>query len=134
MTRLFSHRGFVQGNILQNSVASLYEARKNGFKAIEFDIWFLEGKLFLKHDLPCEMELKNLPRFCDYFPFGNDLDYWLDFKNLDERNVADALNLVKKEIGEAMINMDQIYFAPCITDYKTAEEIFVKLKKCSVKR
>ena len=41
MIRLFAHRGFAKGNILQNSIASLNHAHKNGFKAIEFDIWFL---------------------------------------------------------------------------------------------
>ena len=52
MIRLFAHRGFAKGNILQNSIASLNHAHKSGFKAIEFDIWFLEEKLFLSHDRP----------------------------------------------------------------------------------
>lgn len=129
MTRLFAHRGFIEGHILQNSVASLHAAKRNGFKAIEFDIWFLEGKLFLKHDLPCEIEFKNLPKLREYFPFGNELDYWLDFKNLDERNVVDVLNLVKKEIEEAKINLDQIYFAPCIMDYEIAKKVFMKIRE-----
>lgn len=129
MIRLFAHRGFIQGNILQNSIASLYEAKKNGFKAIEFDIWFLEGKLFLKHDMPCERELKTLPKFRDYFPFGNELDYWLDFKNLDEKNVDEAMKLVKKDLDEAKINLDQVYFAPFITNYEIAEKVWAKIRE-----
>lgn len=129
MVKLFAHRGFVKGGISQNSIMSLNQARKSGFRAVEFDIWFLEGKLFLKHDHPKKSELKNLPSLSDYFSFKNEFCYWLDFKNLDEKNVVVALKLVKKEIDEALLDIDKIYFAPFITDYKIAGKIFKEFRK-----
>ncbi len=129
MVRLFAHRGLAKEKILQNTIASLNQAHKKGFKAIEFDIWFLEGELFLKHDHPKKSELKNLPKFRDYLKFKNDFCYWLDFKNLDEKNAIQALEIVKKETDLAGIKQDQIYFAPFITDYKLAGKIFAKIRK-----
>ena len=129
MIRLFAHRGLAKEKILQNTIASLNQAHKKGFKAIEFDIWFLAGELFLKHDRPKKSELKNLPKFCDYLQFKNYFHYWLDFKNLDEENSEAALKIVKKEIDEAGISIEQIYFAPFITDYKFAGKILAKIRK-----
>ena len=51
MIKLFAHRGFVLENAQQNSIESLKEAVKENFKAIEFDIWFLNGNLVLKKDI-----------------------------------------------------------------------------------
>lgn len=129
MIRLFAHRGFHSQNVAQNSIASLNAAYQNKFRAIEFDIWFLEGKLVLKHDFPTKDEIKNLANFRDYFSFKNHFSYWLDFKNLDENNAKEALFLVKKELDEAAINMDQVYFAPFITDYKIAAKIFAEMRR-----
>jgi len=129
MVKLFAHRGFVKAGIAQNSIASLKQAHKSGFKAVEFDIWFLEGKLFLKHDHPKKNELKILPNLSDYFSYKNEFCYWLDFKNLDEKNAGAALKIVKKEIDEVSLDMDKIYFAPFITDYKIAKKVFEKILK-----
>ena len=129
MVRLFAHRGFASDNISQNSIASLKNAYEFGFRAIEFDIWFLDKKLILKHDHPQENELKILPTFADYFIFKNDFSYWLDFKNLDEKNVSEALKLVKMNLDAAAIDMDKIYFAPFIVDYKIAIKIFTEIRK-----
>lgn len=133
MIRLFAHRGFAkgssQGNILQNSIASLNQAHKSGFKAIEFDIWFLEEKLFLSHDRPKKNALKTLPSLSDYFAYKNDFIYWMDFKNLDEKNADQVLKMVKDEIKKSGIKLDKIYFAPFITDYKIAKKVFEKIRK-----
>lgn len=129
MVRLFAHRGFVKKNIAQNSIESLNAAYLNNFNAIEFDIWFIEEKLFLNHDKPKKSELKNLPQLRDYFSFGNQFYYWLDFKNLDEKNIDRALVLIKKEISTSGLNLKQIYFAPFITDYKISQKILSKIKK-----
>jgi glycerophosphoryl diester phosphodiesterase len=123
---LFAHRGF---GPTQNSIVSLNQAYKNGFKAIEFDIWFLEKQLFLKHDRPKKSELKTLTNLGDFFAFKNEFCYWLDFKNLDEENADDALKLVREKINEAAINLNQIYFAPFITNYEIAGKIFIKIRK-----
>lgn len=129
MIKLFAHRGFASENILQNSIASLKRAHKFGFRAVEFDVWFLQEKLILKHDRPTEKEINNLPNFRDYFFFGNEFNYWIDFKNLDEKNAEGFLRAVKEALDEAAINLDQIYLAPFITDYKIAEKIFTKIRK-----
>ena len=129
MTRLFAHRGFASKNIPQNSIASLKRAHEFGFRAVEFDVWFLQKKLILKHDHPTEKEINILPNFRDYFFFGNEFNYWIDFKNLDEKNSENLLKAVKKILDEAAINLDQIYLAPFVTDYKIAEKIFTKIRK-----
>jgi len=137
MIQLFAHRGFVgpfiedssQQNIVQNSIASLKNAREFGFKGIEFDIWFLNQKLFLKHDEPQQSELENLPSFAEYLLFKNDFIYWLDFKNLDETNASAALKLIKEELDTSSIDMAKVYFAPFITDYKIAQKVFLEIRK-----
>jgi glycerophosphoryl diester phosphodiesterase len=129
MIKLFAHRGFVEKNISQNSIESFKQAYKNNFRAIEFDIWFLQEKLFLKHDFPKESELKSLANLNDYFKHGNEFFYWLDFKNLSEINSETALKKVKEEIDKSLINLSQIYFAPFITDYLIAKKIFEKIRK-----
>ena len=123
MIKIFAHRGFVQNNIKQNSIASLKNAFKNGFKAIEFDIWWLENQLFLNHDKPSKTSLFNLPHFGDYFIYNNQIDYWLDFKNIDESNVREVLQLVKNDLDSNKINLDKIYFAPYITNFELTEKI-----------
>ncbi len=122
MIKLFSHRGLVSQGIKQNSIASLNNAYKSGFRAIEFDIWFLNNKLLLKHDKPKDGEI--LPEFKEFLLYKNDLQYWLDFKNLDGSNAKSALLEVKKHLNANQINMEKVYFAPFITDYIAAIEIF----------
>jgi glycerophosphoryl diester phosphodiesterase len=129
MIKLFAHRGFVAGNILQNSLASFAAAQKNNFKAIEFDLWFLQKKFFLKHDSPTKNELKNLPQLEDYLTLKNQLFYWMDFKNLDEENAELALKIAKQKIEKAQINLSQIYFAPFILNHEIAANIFAKITK-----
>lgn len=128
MIRLFAHRGFTAQLHPQNSVASLKEAVAHNFKAIEFDLWFLSRRLLLKHDHPQEREIEILPELSDYLTYKNDLDYWFDFKNLDEENCVKALMLAKSEIEDKEINLDHIYFAPFITDYVLAEKIFLRIR------
>jgi len=123
MVKVFAHRGFVQNNIKQNSIASLKNAVKNNFTAIEFDIWFFDGEFYLSHDKPTQLSLNNLPRFRDYLLFENRLDYWIDFKNLNEQNIVDALELINRDIKKSKINLEKVYFAPYITDYDLAEKI-----------
>ncbi len=129
MVKLFAHRGLAKTKDQQNTIASLKNAFEEKFEAIEFDIWFFEEKLVLKHDLPEKSEVKNLPILRDYLIYGNKLQYWLDFKNLDEENCFEALKLVKKEIDEAEINLENVYFAPFITNYYLVEKVFLVIKK-----
>ncbi len=123
MVKLFAHRGFVAETHQENSVASLNEAVTQGFSGVEFDIWLFEEKLVLKHDQPVVEEITTLPNLKDYFSHKNSLTYWLDFKKLDEKNSAAALNLVKQEIEAADISLDQIYFATIAIDFEKASKI-----------
>ena len=123
MIKIFAHRGYVQNNIKQNSIASLKNAIKNGFKAIEFDVWWIKNELLLSHDKPNESQLFNLPRFKDYLVYANQINYWIDFKNISEVNILEVLSYVKNDLDSNKINLNQIYFAPYITDYRLAKKI-----------
>lgn len=129
MIRLFAHRGYHSQNVAQNSAASLKSAYNNGFRNIEFDIWFLRKKLLLKHDKPQKNEINNLAIFDDYLCYGNEFSYWLDFKNLSNNSVEEALLLIKEKLQHAAIDLNQIYFAPFITNYEIAAKIFKKFRK-----
>lgn len=128
MIRLFSHRGFIQKGVNQNSLTSLKKAQEVGFNAIEFDIWFIENQLVLKHARPKSEELSKLTKFSEFFCFGNDFTYWLDFKNLNKTNAIKALKLTKEILDKKRIDLEKVYFAPFITDYKKAEIIFTKIR------
>ncbi len=132
MVRLFAHRGFCQENNSQNSIASLKAAYEKDFRAIEFDIWFIEGELLLKHGEPKKQEA--LPFFCDYLKFGNELNYWLDFKNLNEANAAEVFELVKRDLQKAHIDLDKVYLAPFVTDYQIAKKVLEKAREVFGKR
>jgi glycerophosphoryl diester phosphodiesterase len=129
MVKLFAHRGYVTKGVLQNSIASLMQARKFGFDAVEFDIWFLEEKLILSHDQPDQMKIKYLPNLQDYFYFKNKMTYWMDFKNLNEKNCEEGIKLLKKEIDRSFVDLDRIYFVPYITKYETAKKVLEKARQ-----
>jgi glycerophosphoryl diester phosphodiesterase len=129
MIKLFAHRGLVENNMKQNSIASLKNAVAKGFKAVEFDIWWLDGEFFIKHDKPNEKEKFLLPRLQDYLCFGNDLEYWFDFKNLDQNNIDEALKKLNTDLILKKIDLAKIFFAPYITDYKLTSIISVKFRK-----
>lgn len=125
-TKLFAHRGHIfsktQPDFKQNSIESLQNCYDLGYRAVEFDIWFVEDKLVLKHDRPNKNEL--LPTLSDYFRYKNELEYWMDFKNLSAANCALALELVAKEIERAKIDLNKIYFAPFITNLTRALPVY----------
>lgn len=127
--KIFAHRGLVTRNSKENSIESLDEAFKNKFYGIEFDIWFVSDQLYIKHDQPKKEELTNLPKFRDYLKYGNNLRYWLDFKNLDKHNIDKALEIIKKDLEDKKIDLNQIYFAPFITDLVEAAKIYKKIKE-----
>ena len=149
MIKIFSHRGLVTASALENSLASLHAAYAAGFRAIEFDIWFLEGQLVLSHNKP--RNISNLPKFSEYFFYGNEMEYWLDFKNLDATNVEEALAMVKKEISVAAnvagnqnisrnqndlskqisfakIDEKKLFFAPFITNLDEAAPVYTAIR------
>ena len=129
MIKLFAHRGLVENNMKQNSIASLKNAVAKGFKAVEFDIWWLDGEFFIKHDKPNEKEKFLLPRLQDYLCFGNDLEYWFDFKNLDQNNIDEALKKLNDDLVLKKIDLAKIFLAPYLTDYKLTSIISSKFRK-----
>jgi glycerophosphoryl diester phosphodiesterase len=129
MIKLFAHRGLVENNMKQNSIASLKNAVAKGFKAVEFDIWWLDGEFFIKHDKPNEKEKFLLPRLQDYLCFGNDLEYWFDFKNLDQNNIDEALKKLNVDLILKKVDLAKIFFAPYLTDYKLTSIISSKFRK-----
>lgn len=126
--KYFSHRGLVDKNHKENSISAFSSALNQGFKAIEFDIWFLENELVLHHDRP--NNLNNLARLQELFAkFQNKIEYWCDFKNLSEANCIDAIKSFKKIVDAEKINYQQLYFAPFITNFKQALKIYEVIRK-----
>ncbi len=128
MIKLFAHRGFVENNMKQNSIASLKNAFEKGFKGVEFDIWWIDGEFFVKHDKPAEKELFLLPRLQDYLVHKNELEYWIDFKNLDEKNIDNALKKLKEVLILKEIDLNKVFFAPYISDYILTGKISLKFR------
>ena len=128
MIKLFAHRGFVENNMKQNSISSLKNAVTKGFKAVEFDIWWCDVEFLVKHDKPSDKEKFLLPRLQDYLCYKNELEYWLDFKNIDLTNVDEALKKLNADLILKEIDLNKIYFAPYITDYATATKIALKFR------
>ena len=128
MIKLFAHRGFVENNMKQNSIASLNNASTKGFGGVEFDIWWIDGEFFVKHDKPTEKEQFLLPRLQDYLVHKNKLEYWIDFKNLDEKNIDNALKKLKEDLILKEIDLNKVFFAPYITDYSLASKISLKFR------
>ena len=128
MIKLFAHRGLVENNMKQNSIASLKNAFEKGFKGVEFDIWWIDGEFFVKHDKPAGKELFLLPRLQDYLVHKNELEYWIDFKNLDEKNIDNALKKLKEVLILKEIDLNKVFFAPYITDYILTAKISLKFR------
>lgn len=120
MTKIFAHRGFVTSTAQENSIESLREAHKNHFIGVEFDLWLIDDFVVVNHDLPEKKHLSKLPNFRDYLIFKNDLEYWIDFKNLDKSNVEQIMDVVVEEINRAKIDYKKVYFAPFITELERA--------------
>ncbi|MES2678067.1 MAG: glycerophosphodiester phosphodiesterase family protein, partial [Pseudomonadota bacterium] len=109
--KIFAHRGLVAEKIKENTLAAFQNAYKNNFRAFEIDIWYLKNQLVLKHNRP--NNLSNLTKLKDCFgEFQNQVEYWLDFKNLHSKNCAAAIKAVKKIVDDLKIKPEQIYFAP----------------------
>jgi len=111
----WSHRGYVNDTCKENTIASLKNAYENGYRNIELDIWYLDGKLILKHNEPTKEEregdkLTTLKEFLSIYK--NELYYWMDFKNLNESNIDQVLNLYREVLNEIGISYSRIQFTP----------------------
>ncbi len=90
--KVWSHRG-LSINLPENSIESINAAYENEFKGVEVDIRFISelNKFFLSHD-----ELKNTDSLTSldslFSKVNNSLYFWLDLKNLDNKNKKKVLN------------------------------------------
>ena len=125
MIKIFAHRGFVDGDIKENSFASLVSAYKNNFCGIEFDVWLVNSELVVNHDEPTN---SNYTKFSEYLYFKNDLEYWIDFKNLNNETIDNILDLLQDAVLQAKIDINKIFFAPFITDLKYAIPLYQKIR------
>ncbi len=126
--KIFSHRGSVSKKSEENRVESFKNAYKKGLRGIEFDVWYLKSQLVLKHNRPSN--LKNLDHLEDLFAnFKNDVEYWLDFKNLNSRNCDLAIKKTKAIIEKNKIELKNLYFAPFITNLKKAAIVYQAIRK-----
>lgn len=120
---LWSHRGYVNKESEENTVVSLKMAYEKGCRHIEFDIWYLNGEMVLKHNEPTAEELSagSLTKLRDYFAvYGNEMNYWMDFKNLSSENIDEALEFLRVVVNEVGIEYERIYFTPYETNWKRA--------------
>lgn len=134
MNKLFAHRGYNKGLTTENSIASLEEAVKNSFTAIEFDIWFFNSHLVIKHDKPKLQELSLLPKLRQYLKYGNILDYWCDFKNINEKNARIVAKTTKELVSDCQILPAKIFFTPylpCnnISQHQEYRKIFAEIRQ-----
>lgn len=126
--KIFSHRGSVIKKNQENKIESFQNAYKQGLRAFEFDIWYLKNQLVLKHNRPTT--LKNLDHLQNLFStFQNNVEYWLDFKNLNSKNCDLAIKKTKEIIDKNKIELKNLHFAPFITDLKKAAIIYRSIRK-----
>ncbi len=130
MVKIFAHRGYVINDNKENSIESLDLAFQNRFNGVEFDIWFIENQLIVSHDRPDISQIEKMPKFSQYLKYKNKLEYWIDFKNFDElskENVILALNFVKESLKNNEIDLENVYFAPYVTNLEKAKYIYDKI-------
>lgn len=124
--KFFAHRGLVSKNAPENSISALKNAFENKIKAVEFDIWYFKDELIVSHDQPKNQILK----LNDYLAvYKNKMEYWLDFKNLNKHNCDQALTQLKTITKTLKIKQKNLNFAPFITDFTEALEIYKIIRK-----
>jgi len=74
-------------------------------------------------------KIANLAQFKDYLVFQNEMEYWADFKNLNEDNIFKALEILQQDLSSAKINLNKILFAPFITNFNQALSIYNAILK-----
>lgn len=126
--KIFSHRGLRNGQIKENSLKAFKQAYEKNLRAFEVDIWYLENELFLTHDKP--QDLNNLNKLEELFSeFQNEVSYWLDFKNLTEKNCKEVCQKMQKIMQNFGLNSKQLYFAPYINNLENGDKIYPIIKE-----
>src|SRR5690242_2518417 len=83
-TQLWAHRGYHEGAIEENSLASLDAALQHGYAGVEVDVHYVPGRgIFISHDDIEPGEEAGLVPLRDFLArHGAAMSYWIDFKNL----------------------------------------------------
>jgi glycerophosphoryl diester phosphodiesterase len=125
-SKLFSHRGFLQKkpNLNENTLESFQNAIDNQFKAIEVDVWYIDKELILNHDKP-ENDLAKYNKLSDLLKkFSNNIEYWIDFKNLNISNTKDAIFTLKTTIDRFNIEYQKLIIIPHSNSNNIEESLF----------
>lgn len=92
----WSHRGFARTEVKENTLEAITLAFQNGYKGVEIDLWYKDGKFYLIHD---ENYADSLPKLSTVFHRFPDSYFWLDLKNLSYSNhkaISHQLGILKK--------------------------------------
>ncbi len=121
--KLFSHRGLLSRNVKENTIKSFQNAFDNHFEAMEIDIWYYKKEFILSHDKP--KDLNNCDNLANLFKqFGNKIDYWLDFKNLNLDNIKEASYNLKINADKFNIDYNKIIFVPYLNNINLEKNLF----------
>ena len=84
--KIIAHRGNISGSsVLENHPDYIFQALSAGFDA-EIDIWNIDSKLFLGHDIPqYQIDLKWLESYKDFL--------WVHLKNIECYKIFKDTNL-----------------------------------------
>ncbi len=92
---IWSHRG-VHNRLQENSLEAFQLAKEQGFKGVEIDVFYDNGKFVVSHDKPYQLVNGEILLLSQVFKqFESELFYWIDLKNINRRNkneVASNLN------------------------------------------
>ncbi len=91
-----------------NSIEKLEHTQKN-YAGIELDVVFFDDtKTFdVNHPPAASIELK-LEKYLSHIDLNKELEIWLDFKNLNEKNAGNALNHLEHLCKKYQINKNTI--------------------------
>jgi hypothetical protein len=91
-TQYWSHRGFNNAGLPENSIAAFEHVINNGLTGIETDVFWEEDKqqFIVSHDAPANKADSLLPLELLLARFKDSVSYWIDFKNLSLQNQKNA--------------------------------------------
>jgi hypothetical protein len=102
-TQYWSHRGFNNAALPENSIAAFEQVINYGLKGIETDVYWQEDKqqFIISHDPPLNKTDSLLPLEQILARFKDSVSYWIDFKNLSSQN--------QKKAEQALLELSNRY-------------------------
>ena len=109
-SKIWSHRG-VHFDVPENTLAAYHLAKRQHFTGIEIDVYYDEANgLMVTHDVPEETEKNDYLRLNEVInDLGADLSYWIDLKNLTQRNKNDIIRLLQQIFDENPNVKEQLF-------------------------